>query len=497
MEEIKNSAENDLAIIETRYNNIINKGSDLGTPQEGTAAGEEEADIDEFERMDHLALMEKGKKVRLETERRKSTRRTGKGDGEIEATAASIPQSDVDPSEEELSNLRDLFSKMKLQLQIGEFDEMKEFYHSSESIKDQLWEDLQKKETEIDEYKLSLKLKKEKIEELKKKKKTNKEFIEEDKSGYHLASRIVEHKTKNEKFVVKNEDLDDEIVRIDRFIDSIMGNTLSNVDHFWKKRVKVLAKRQKNKKKNLVEQAQDLAEDKMEAGEDQIGSGDLAKAVDNDEAGESNQGEAEEKRKKTEENQEKEKEGEPKKENQENQQEGDQEGEVKEGEGVKAEQEGGENQDQLERDPEKKPEEKAQKQLSFQMTEREKELEEIKKAEFKKEIIDLQLSEKQIKDQELRTLKAKTDTYVTRDVRVLRKIKWLEKLSEDVNLLTNFIKNQKVDASKIKSLHKPMAREELNNEEVDKDITGTTYNCKDKFIFNSNFIHFFLFFLNY
>ena len=464
MDEIKTSAESDLAIIQARYNQLINNASKTLDSMEGSLDRE---DGDDFEGMDHMELMRKGEEVKKKS--LESAKNGGIGfDSQIdEINEIEVGDPGFDPKEEELMQLKDLFSKMKLNLQMGELDHMKEFYQSSENIKDQLWEDLQAKETEIDDYKLAIKLKKEKIAELKKKKKTNKEFIAEDKAGYRLACKIVGLKDKNKQFIAKNEDLDDEIVRIDRFVDSVMGETLKNVDKFWKHRVKVLAKRAKNKKAESEQKV--VGEEDGDQGAEDAGNGkkeDKESVPAGDEA----------KGAKKEEEKNKESKEKPAENNE--AQEGENEENPKQGEDVTQKEDETQKEGENGAVEDQKQVEKEEGPKTPQLTARQKELLEIKKIEFKKDIIDLQVSEKELKDQDLRHLKSATDSFVTRDVGVLKKIKWLEKLTEDVNLLTNFIKNKKVDASNIQSLHKPKEKRELELEEVDKDITGTTYSCK-------------------
>lgn len=111
-------------------------------------------------------------------------------------------------------------------------------------------------------------------------------------------------------------------------------------------------------------------------------------------------------------------------------------------------------------------------------TEVNEEEEQLKKEQFKKGIMKFKVDEHNIKDPDLRNLNEKVDSFVLKDNKVLNKVKKLEKLTEDLNLLTNYIRNGIVDASKIQSLHKPLKKKEHNPVEINNDISQSCYECK-------------------
>lgn len=104
--------------------------------------------------------------------------------------------------------------------------------------------------------------------------------------------------------------------------------------------------------------------------------------------------------------------------------------------------------------------------------------ERIKKEQFKKGIITFRVDEMNTKDPDLRELNEKVASLQLKDDKVLSKVKNLEKLSEDLNLLTNYLRNGMIDASKIQSLHKTKKRKEFNPVEINNDISQSCFECK-------------------
>lgn len=122
--------------------------------------------------------------------------------------------------------------------------------------------------------------------------------------------------------------------------------------------------------------------------------------------------------------------------------------------------------------------------LKTKASEVDEEKEKLKEKEFKRDILSFGVDDENIKDPDLIELKDKMDGFKVRDEQILDKVKKLEKLSEDLNLLTNYLRNGIIDASKIESLHKPQRKKEFNIVEINNNISESCYECKISYYFN-------------
>lgn len=420
---------------------------------------------------------------------------------------------DEDSKEVELDKLKQLFQKIMLLTQMDDLDSFREFFFSSQDILDMLYEDLDYKESLYDQKVQERELKKQELADLKKKKKTNKEYIDEDKQSYILAKSVVQNRHRNIDIEDKDIDNQDQIQKIEYFIDDVKKYTLINVDKFWEKR-KIKMSTMEEEEAQTLEKEGHVEE---EAVQNQEGEEEDAQDAENKdgadvenkpvlgENGEPVQPVDPVEDKKTDPVEEPVDPQAPQPENQEDKaqpvEESPENDVPAETEKVDAEQEivdkilpdsntpalentlegtGEDTKNLLSENAEegKMFESQVLEQSQTESQKHQEELNTLKKEEFKNDILEFGVKGKDIKDPELKKLDDKIKSYKPQDEKVLDKVKWLEKLTEDVNLLTNFLRNKKIDASQIKSLHKPIRKQSLNQDEINRDITEKSYRCE-------------------
>lgn len=202
MEKLKQTAENDIEIIESKYNQLI---------QQSTHHVQSDIYLEDQISEDEMEKLAKEKLEKLRKNEKRKTKRfynSSLANEQAGSEDEEENQQEENTDDKELEHLVNLFDKILLVLQMDSFDELQEFYHNGDEILDFLYQDLNSKDVEIDEMKVKLEENKQHLQELKKKKKTNKEFIEEDKQGYNLACEIVHNVEEEKKFSGKIESME-------------------------------------------------------------------------------------------------------------------------------------------------------------------------------------------------------------------------------------------------------------------------------------------------
>lgn len=442
--------------------------------------------MDEIEQIQKLKYSQRSNRVRNSGESSKAKNQSLK--------EGSTAEEDEDESKEtELENLHQLFQKILLLTQMDDIDSFREFFFNSQQILDKLYEDLQSKDKQFDEVLEFRETKRNELADLKKKKKTNQEYIDENKSGYKLAREVVRNRIRNDKLVDRDFENQQSIKRIEYFVDDVKKYTLINVDKFWEKRKIKMSQLEEEEAQGLKSEnhaGDEIAEGSQ--GEEEQNEGEdrpVAQSDDNqkEQIGEQNDdgtneiSENDGNKEKSQENNENKPESQPENEN--SQQAPEQQNTNTENTPIEEDTES--KSKPLENEPSdvQNPlfESQAVEPSATESEKHQEELEKIRQEEFKNEILEFRVKGKDIKDPDLKKLDQKIKTYKPNDEKVLDKVKWLEKLTEDLNLLTNFIRNKKVDAVQIRSLHKPIRKKEQNQDSINRDITETSYQCKDAY----------------
>lgn len=181
---LESSAKEGVSSFEENYNEAIRKMTQ--NISMGQMSGSEDGEFDqEVEGQINNSVFDS-----QVIEERDATK--GEVNGEEESSEEDIELARLksqyeDPREQELSELKRLFSKLQLLTELKDFTEIKEYYDNGDENNEKIYNDIIAMEQKYEEVLQDQKVAQEELDSLKKKETTLQELIDEDKVGYNIA----------------------------------------------------------------------------------------------------------------------------------------------------------------------------------------------------------------------------------------------------------------------------------------------------------------------